>query len=68
MAVAAVAALGLEDGMAFPQLLVTGPAEVLVVEVAARVPGGQMADLARHAIGVDIIEIAIRRRSATRFG
>ena len=59
VAVAAVAALGLEDGMAFPQLLVTGPAEVLVVEVAARVPGGQMADLARHAIGVDVVEIAI---------
>jgi biotin carboxylase len=61
VAVAAVAALGLEDGVAFPQLLVTGPAEVLVVEVAARVPGGQMADLARHAIGVDIVEIAIRQ-------
>ena len=61
VAVAAVAALGLENGMAFPQLLVTGPAEVLVVEVAARVPGGQMADLARHAIGVDIVEIAIRQ-------
>jgi biotin carboxylase len=61
VAVAAVGALGLEDGMAFPQLLVTGPAEVLVVEVAARVPGGQMADLARHAIGVDIVEIAIRQ-------
>jgi biotin carboxylase len=61
VAVAAVAALGLEDGMAFPQLLVTGPAQVLVVEVAARVPGGQMADLARHAIGVDIVEIAIRQ-------
>jgi biotin carboxylase len=61
VAVAAVSALGLEDGMAFPQLLVTGPAEVLVVEVAARVPGGQMADLARHAIGVDIVEIAIRQ-------
>jgi biotin carboxylase len=61
VAVAAVAALGLQDGMAFPQLLVTGPAEVLVIEVAARVPGGQMADLARHAIGVDIVEIAIRQ-------
>jgi biotin carboxylase len=61
VAVAAVAALGLEDGMAFPQLLVTGPAEVLVVEVAARVPGGQMADLARHAVGVDVVEIAIRQ-------
>jgi biotin carboxylase len=61
VSVAAVSALGLEDGIAFPQVLVTGPAEVLVVEVAARVPGGQMADLARHAIGVDIVEIAIRQ-------
>jgi hypothetical protein len=34
---------------------------VHVVEVAARVPGGQMADLARHAIGVDIVEIALRQ-------
>lgn len=61
VAVAAVHALGLEHGMAFPQLLVTGPADVRVVEVAARVPGGQMADLARHAVGVDVVEIAIRQ-------
>ena len=59
-AVAAVAALGLRDGVAFPQLLATEEG-VLVVEVAARVPGGQMADLVRHAIGVDIVEIAIRQ-------
>ena len=59
-AVASVAALGLRDGVAFPQLLSTDEG-VLVVEVAARVPGGQMADLARHAIGVDIVDIAIRQ-------
>ncbi|MDQ3894837.1 MAG: ATP-grasp domain-containing protein [Actinomycetota bacterium] len=59
-AIRAVHTLGLRDGIAFPQLLVTddGP---LVVEVAARVPGGQMADLAWHAIGVDIVEIALRQ-------
>jgi len=57
---ASVAALGLRAGVAFPQLLATDEG-VLVVEVAARVPGGQMADLARHAIGVDIVEIAIRQ-------
>jgi biotin carboxylase len=60
-AVASVAALGLRDGVAFPQLLATEDDGVLIVEVAARVPGGQMADLARHAIGVDIVEIAIRQ-------
>jgi biotin carboxylase len=51
-------ALGLRDGIAFPQLLVTDEG-VLVVEVAARIPGGQMADLARHAVGVDLVETAL---------
>ncbi len=53
-------ALGLRDGIAFPQLLVTDEG-VLVVEVAARIPGGQMADLARHAVGVDLFEVALRQ-------
>jgi biotin carboxylase len=57
----AVHALGLDDGIAFPQLLVTEDGRVLVVEVAARIPGGQMADLARHAVGVDLVEIALRQ-------
>ena len=60
VAVRAVHGLGLRDGVAFPQLLATEDG-VLVVEVAARVPGGQMADLARHAIGVDVVEIALRQ-------
>jgi biotin carboxylase len=61
VATSAVHALGLQDGMSFPQLIATGDGRALVVEVAARVPGGQMADLARHAIGVDIVEIALRQ-------
>ena len=61
VAVHAVRALGLEDGIAFPQLIVTEDGRVLVVEVAARIPGGQMADLARHAVGVDLVEIALRQ-------
>jgi len=56
----ATRALGLHDGIAFPQLLVTDEG-VLVVEVAARIPGGQMADLARHAVGVDLFEVAVRQ-------
>jgi len=55
----ATRALGLRDGIAFPQLLVTDDG-VLVIEVAARIPGGQMADLARHAVGVDLVETALR--------
>ena len=57
----AVHALGLRDGIAFPQLLVGDDGSVRVVEVAARIPGGQMADLARHAVGVDLVEVALRQ-------
>ena len=32
-----------------------------MVEVAARIPGGQMADLVRHAVGVDLIDVALRQ-------
>lgn len=61
VAVHAVHALGLENGIAFPQLIVSPAGEVRVVEVAARIPGGQMADLARHAVGVDLVEVALRQ-------
>jgi biotin carboxylase len=55
-----VAALGLQDGIAFPQLIASPDGGVSVVEVAARIPGGQMADLVRHAVGVDLVELALR--------
>ena len=58
-AVSAVHALGLEDGIAFPQLIVGDDDHAYLVECAARIPGGQMADLAMHAVGVDLVEIAL---------
>ncbi len=58
VAISAVRALGLEDGIAFPQLLATERG-VLVIEVAARIPGGEMASLARHAVGVELVDVAI---------
>ncbi|HZC29205.1 MAG TPA: ATP-grasp domain-containing protein [Gaiellaceae bacterium] len=61
VATSGVRALGLENGVSFPQLLAADDGRVLVVEIAARVPGGQMADLARHAVGVDVVEIALRQ-------
>jgi biotin carboxylase len=61
VAVGAVHALGLRDGIAFPQLIADEEGRVSVVEVAARIPGGQMADLAAHAVGVDLVEIALRQ-------
>lgn len=52
--------LGLENGIAFPQLIATPDGGVVVVECAARIPGGQMADLVRHAVGVDLVEVQLR--------
>ena len=59
VAVEAVRALGLLDAVAFPQLIASPDGSVAVVEVAARIPGGQMADLVRHAVGVDLVEVAL---------
>jgi biotin carboxylase len=55
-----VTALGLRAGIAFPQLIAAPDGRVVVVECAARIPGGQMADLVRHAVGVDLVEVQIR--------
>jgi biotin carboxylase len=60
VAVHTVHALGLETGIAFPQLIATRDGRVVVVECAARIPGGQMADLVRVATGVDLVEVQIR--------
>jgi biotin carboxylase len=61
VALAAVRALGLQDGIAFPQLLAADEDNVVVVEVAARIPAGQMADLVRLGTGVDLVQIALRQ-------
>src|SRR5437588_802350 len=60
VAVAAVRALGMRDGVAYPQLLV-GDGGVQVVEVAARIPGGQMGEVPRVGTGIDLVEIAVRQ-------
>jgi biotin carboxylase len=60
VAVHAVHTMGLKDGIAFPQVI-AADGKAWLVEVAARIPGGQMADLARHAVGIDLVEIALRQ-------
>jgi len=56
-----VEALGLRNGIAFPQLIVGKDGAIRVVEVAARIPGGQMGDLVRHAVGVDLVDVALHQ-------
>lgn len=65
LALQSVDALGLEDGIAFPQLLAAS-GEVFVVEVAARIPAGQMADLVKFGVGIDLVEIALRQAVGER--
>ena len=60
VAVHTVHALGLRTGIAFPQLIAAPDGRVIVVECAARIPGGQMADLVRWAVGVDLVEVQLR--------
>ena len=55
-----VRALGIEDAVVYPQMLVTDD-ETLLIEVAARVPAGQMDQVATRAVGVDLVEVALRQ-------
>ena len=59
VAAAAIRALGMRDGIAFPQLIV-GTDGVVLIEVAARIAAGQMADLVRLATGIELYRIAIQ--------
>jgi biotin carboxylase len=65
IACASVMALGLTDGIAFPQLLATDN-DVFVVEVAARIAAGQMADLVRLGTGIDLLEVAFSQALGRR--
>ena len=53
--------LGLRDGIAFPQLIVSPRGGRWSSRSPRAIPGGQMADLAFHALGVDLIEIALKQ-------
>jgi biotin carboxylase len=58
---ATVHALGLEDGIAYPQVIWGDDGVARLIEVAARIPAGQMDSVARYGVGVDLIEIALRQ-------
>jgi biotin carboxylase len=61
VAIETVRALGLQDGIAFPQLIADTGGTVRVVEIAARIPAGQMADLVSFGTGINLFEIAIEQ-------
>jgi biotin carboxylase len=61
VAVGAVHAIGLHNGIAYPQLLLSPDGRVRVVEIAARIPGGQMVEVPCYGVGVDLVEVAVRQ-------
>lgn len=56
----AIKAIGLTDGIAYPQVIAS-PKGPRVIEIAVRIPGGHMREVAWYRSGVDLIEIAIRQ-------
>ena len=54
-----VHALGLRDGIAYPQVISGDDGVARLIEVAARIPAGQMDLVALHGVGVDLIAIAL---------
>jgi biotin carboxylase len=54
-----VHALGLRDGIAYPQVIFGDDGVARLIEVAARIPAGQMDSVARYGVGVDLIEIGL---------
>jgi biotin carboxylase len=58
---ATVHALGLRDGIAYPQVIWGDDGAARLIEIAARIPAGQMDLVARYGVGVDLVEIALRQ-------
>jgi biotin carboxylase len=56
-----VHALGLRDGIAYPQVLWGEDGVARLIEVAARIPAGQMDLVGRYGVGVDLVEIGLRQ-------
>jgi biotin carboxylase len=56
-----VHALRLRDGIAYPQVIWGEDGVARLIEVAARIPAGQMDLVARYGVGVDLVAIALRQ-------
>lgn len=57
--VSAIRAIGLENGIAYPQI-VAGENGPQVIEIAARIPGGFMREVGMYMSGIDMIDVAIQ--------
>ncbi len=58
LAISSTRAIGIENGVTYPQMILTGNGPVLV-EIAARVPGGFMNEVALYSSGIDMVEYQV---------
>jgi len=66
VAKSAIEAIGIENGIAYPQIVV-GPDGPRLIEIAARIPGGQMREVARYRSGIDQLCAAIYHALGEQF-
>jgi len=55
----AIKSIGLQNGIAYPQIIASADKGARILEIAARIPGGYMREVALLQSGVDMIEVAI---------
>lgn len=58
LAINAIKAIGLTNGIAYPQIIVTEEGPKLI-EIAARMPGGYNREMAMYSSGIDMVEAQI---------
>jgi biotin carboxylase len=58
-ALKAIESIGLKDGIAYPQIIASPEKGAKILEIAARIPGGYMREMALLQSGVDMIEVVI---------
>jgi biotin carboxylase len=58
VAIAATRALGVTEGITYPQII-AGPHGARLVEIAARIPGGHMREVGMYLSGIDPVRVAI---------
>jgi len=66
IAIKASKALGLKNGITYPQII-ANPNGSKLLEIAIRIPGGNMRELAMYRSGIDLIEIAIHQALGESF-
>ncbi len=57
----AIKAIEIEDGVVYPQILMTNKNVFHLIEIASRIPGGFMREMAHMVSGIDPIEFLIRK-------